>query len=59
MRIDKNLAVFLGHHDWYTFIDGKGYIPNNNAPRDAIEAMEKFNRYTYSETANSKHKIKS
>ena len=47
MRADHNFKVFSGHEDWYTFQIGIGYVPTEKAPKEAIEAMKKFNSYTY------------
>lgn len=47
MRYDKNYAYFARHYDWYTFKKGIGYIPTDKAPTEAVEAMKKFNEYTY------------
>ena len=45
MRRDRNLEIFLGHPEWYTFDDEKGYVPTEKAPPEAVEAMEKYNKY--------------
>ena len=47
MRYDRNFAVFASHYDWYTFVKGVGYVPTDKAPAEAVEAMKKFNSYTY------------
>lgn len=47
MRYDKNYAYFKPHFDWYTFEKGVGYVPTDKAPKKAIEAMEKYNSYTF------------
>lgn len=47
MRIDRNLIIFLGKCDWYTFEKGVGYVPTDKAPPEAIEAMKQYNSYTY------------
>lgn len=47
MRADRNLLVFLGHYDWYTLKKGVGYVPTDKAPPEAVDAMKRFNSYTY------------
>lgn len=44
MRADKDLRIFLGHSDWYTFKKNIGYIPTEEAPEEAKEAMERYNQ---------------
>lgn len=44
MRFDKDFLIFASHFDWYTVVDGKGYVPTEKAPIEAIEAMERVNR---------------
>ena len=46
MRIDRNLMVFIGHSDWYKHVNGVGYVPTDKAPKEAIEAMKKYNSYS-------------
>ena len=46
MRIDPNLITFLGHPEWYTHKKGLGYVPTELAPKEAAEAMEKYNSYS-------------
>ena len=46
MRIDPNLIKFLGHPEWYTHKKGIGYVPTELAPKEAAEAMEKYNSYS-------------
>lgn len=36
---------FLGHFDWYTNEPGKGYIPTEKAPPEAVEATKRLNEY--------------
>lgn len=43
MRADKDLRIFLGKSDWYTFEKNIGYIPTEKAPKEAIEAMKRYN----------------
>ena len=38
--------VFDEHEDWYRFEKGIGYVPTDKAPKEAVEAMERYNRYT-------------
>lgn len=45
MRFDRNLALFIGHFDWYTFELGTGYVPTEKAPPEASEAMKLYNSY--------------
>ena len=47
MRYDKNFAYFIGQYDWYTVKKGVGYVPTDKAPIEAIEAMMKYNAYTF------------
>lgn len=47
MRADSNFKVFARHTDWYTFKIGIGYVPTDKAPKEAVEAMKRFNSYTY------------
>lgn len=46
MRIDRNLIVFIAHSDWYTFVKGIGYVPTEKAPKEAVEAMKRYNSYS-------------
>ena len=47
MRYDKNFAFFAPHPEWYKFVAGKGYIPIDKAPPEAVKAIEKFNSYRF------------
>lgn len=47
MRYDTNLAVFLGHPDWYGFEVGVGYVPTDKAPPEAVKAIEEYNSYGF------------
>lgn len=47
MRIDPNFMIFGENEDWYTFEVGKGYIPTEKAPIEAIEAMKRYNNYMF------------
>lgn len=49
MRIDPNFMVFAEHEEWYTFEKGVGYIPTDEAPQEAVEAMQKYNSYAFKE----------
>lgn len=42
MRIDKDYIFFIDHDDWYTVEPGIGYVPTPNAPKEAVEAIERF-----------------
>lgn len=44
MRFDKDYAVFASHVDWYTVVRGVGYVPTDKAPKEAREAMERYNK---------------
>ena len=44
MRYDKDFAFFIKHDDWYTIEPGKGYMPTPNAPKEAVEAIERFKK---------------
>lgn len=43
MRMDKDLKLILAHPEWYTTKKGVGYIPTKEAPKEAVEAMERVN----------------
>ena len=43
MRMDKDLKLILAHPEWYTTKKGVGYIPTEEAPKEAVEAMERVN----------------
>ena len=47
MRYDKNFAFFVSHEEWYTFVKGVGYVPTEEAPEEAVKAMEEYNRYSF------------
>ena len=49
MRYDKNLVIFLGHTEWYTFEVGVGYVPTDEAPPEAVKAMAEYNSYSFSD----------
>lgn len=44
MRIDKDFIFFTAHEDWYTVDPDIGYVPTKNAPKEAVEAIERFNK---------------
>lgn len=44
MRNDKDFFFFAPHFDWYTIVKGKGYVPTDKAPPEAIEAMKRVNQ---------------
>ena len=44
MRYDKDFDFFSRHHEWFTFEVGVGYIPTKEAPPEAVEAIERYNR---------------
>ncbi len=44
MRYDKDFDYFVSHHEWYTHKVGVGYVPTENAPKEAVEAIERFNK---------------
>ena len=52
MRIDSNFIIFARYPEWYTFKKDIGYIPTDKAPKEAVEAMKKFNSYTYHNKAS-------
>ena len=35
----------LEHPDWYTYENGKGYIPTEKAPPEAVEAINRLNEF--------------
>lgn len=44
MRFIPELLVFIRHPEWWTRTpDRKFFIPTDKAPKEAIEAMKKFN----------------
>jgi len=47
MRIDKDYLLFGTHHDWYKVIKGVGYVPTDKAPKEAREAMKRFNKNSF------------
>ncbi len=49
MRYDKNFAYFVSHSDWYEFVVGKGYVPTEKAPPEAVKAIEEYNLYRFKE----------
>ena len=54
MRVDSNFIIFVDHEEWYTFKIGVGYVPTDKAPQKAVDAMNKFNSYTYKWDLNVK-----
>ena len=54
MRIDKNFKVFAGKFDWYYLDKENGYFPTDKAPKEAVEAMKRYNSYAFK---NAKKKI--
>lgn len=47
MTKDKNLAVFLGKPQWYTFEKGVGYVAKEDAPEEVKQAIAKYNSYGF------------
>jgi hypothetical protein len=47
MRYDKNYAYFRPHTEWYNFVVGVGYVPTDEAPPEAVKAMEEYNSYSF------------
>lgn len=43
MRNDKDFFYFAPHFDWYIVEKGKGYVPTDKAPPEAVEAMRRVN----------------
>jgi len=54
MRADKDLMIFLGHLNWYTFKKNIGYIPTEEAPEEAKKAMQRYNLRCVNEETMSK-----
>ena len=54
MRIDPNWRIFADHTDWYTFEKGVGYVPTDKAPKEAVEAMKKYNSYGFKKKTSPK-----
>ncbi len=48
MRRDRDFEVFAMHFDWYTVDEKKGYIPTDKAPKEAVEAMKRYNARNFS-----------
>ena len=44
MRYDKDYVIFAGHFDWFKVVSGVGYVPTEKAPKEAREAMERYNK---------------
>lgn len=44
MRIDRDFLIFCDHSEWFKLDPEIGYVPTDQAPREAIEAMERFNK---------------
>lgn len=44
MRIDRDFRVFATHPEWSTYKNGVGYVPTEKAPREAVEAMRRYNK---------------
>ena len=36
-------ARFISHLEWYTIVEGVGYVPTEEAPQEAIESMKRLN----------------
>lgn len=36
-------AWFIHNLDWYTVVEGIGYVPTEKAPPEAVEAMKRMN----------------
>lgn len=47
MRYDKNYAYFRPHTEWYNFVVGVGYVPTDEAPPEAVTAMQEYNSYKF------------
>ncbi len=45
MRIDPDAIIFIGHTEWYKRVKNVGYVPTDKAPKEAREAMERYNKY--------------
>lgn len=43
MRIDRDLLIFGKHTDWYKIDPNVGYVPTPKAPKEAVEAMKRYN----------------
>lgn len=44
MKYDRDYVVFAGHFDWFKAVPGVGYVPTEKAPKEAREAMERYNK---------------
>ena len=47
MRVDPNYKIFIKNSEWYVFKKGVGYIPTDKAPKEAVDAMKKYNSYAF------------
>ena len=47
MRYDENFNCFSSHTEWYEFVIGVGYVPNDLATIQATIAMVEYNSYTF------------
>ncbi len=55
MRYDKDYAIFAIHFDWYDFVPYVGYVPTDRAPKEAREAMKRYNEEHYKDERPSKN----
>ncbi len=54
MRDNKDFSAFATHYDWYTKDENGFYLPTENAPSEAIEAMKRANsRITWERKQNA------
>ena len=44
VRIDSDYKIFCFHSEWYDVVKGIGYVPTAECPKEAAEAMERFNQ---------------
>lgn len=42
MRMDKNFILFTTKDEWYDFVEGIGYVPTEQTPPDAVEAIKRY-----------------
>ena len=44
MRYDRDYAIFTKRFDWFKVVPGVGYVPTEKAPKEAREAIERYNK---------------
>lgn len=57
MKIVKELTVFVDHYDWYRSSSDGYFIPTEEAPPEAVKAMEYCNELVKRDLENDMHKL--